>query len=160
MTIAPVPQVGCFQSCMELLGSPTTYLLTENNLVSHTATTGCPVSSSPVPESSSGYMQIIWADVYPAAFLCPIFSALLPFPQQQLLIFTNSDFMQRTYLSEFFSKDASYPCAGVCVGKYDHVHCHRHTRSTWSFSVVILMEQIYQKSEIAKWMKHKQNFIH
>lgn len=35
MTIAPVPQVGRFQSCMELLGSPTTYLLTENNLVSH-----------------------------------------------------------------------------------------------------------------------------
>lgn len=32
--------------------------------------------------------------------------------------------------------------------------------STGSFSVVILMEQIYQKSEIAKWIKHKQNSIH
>lgn len=32
--------------------------------------------------------------------------------------------------------------------------------SAGSFSAVISMEQIYQKSEIAKWMKHKQNFIH
>lgn len=160
MTIAPVPQVGHFQSCMELLGSPTTYLLTENNLVSHSDDRlsclfkPCDWEQLRLHACADNISRCL-SSSFPVSDLCPAsISPAAAADFHQLWFYAEDIFIRVLF------KGCSYPCAGVCVGKYDHVHCHRHTRSTWSFSVVILMEQIYQKSEIAKWMKHKQNFIH